>query len=95
MVTFPLYLVSVNAMFSCIKKDIKLGHWYDLKICNLKIKRRNQTPVTNICNPSYSGGRDQEDLGSKPAWANSSWDPISKKPFFKKKGWWSGSRCRP
>jgi hypothetical protein len=24
------------------------------------------------CNPSYSGGRDQEDSGSKSAWANSS-----------------------
>jgi hypothetical protein len=23
--------------------------------------------VTHACNPSYSGGRDQEDLGSKPA----------------------------
>jgi hypothetical protein len=23
--------------------------------------------VTHACDPSYSGGRDQEDLGSKPA----------------------------
>jgi hypothetical protein len=30
-------------------------------------------------NPSYSGGRDQEDHGLKPAWANSSRDPVSKK----------------
>jgi hypothetical protein len=29
--------------------------------------------------PSYSGGRDQEDHGSKPVQANSSKDPISKK----------------
>jgi hypothetical protein len=34
--------------------------------------------VAHICNSSYSGGRDQEDRGSKPAWANSSQDPISK-----------------
>jgi hypothetical protein len=27
----------------------------------------NRVPVTHACNPSYSGGRDQEDLGSKPA----------------------------
>jgi hypothetical protein len=27
-------------------------------------------------------------------WANSSWDPISKKPITEK-GWWSGSRYRP
>jgi hypothetical protein len=26
----------------------------------------------HTCNPSYSGGRDQEDQGSKPAWVNSS-----------------------
>jgi hypothetical protein len=38
-----------------------------------------QVPVAHTCNPSYSGGRDQEDLGSKPAQANSPWDPISKK----------------
>jgi hypothetical protein len=48
----------------------------------------------HACNPSYSGGRDQEDHGSKPAGANRSRDPVSKKPFntHKKKGWWSGSR---
>jgi hypothetical protein len=45
----------------------------------------------NVCNPSYSGGRDQEDLGLKPAWANSSRDPILKKPITKK-SWWSDSR---
>jgi hypothetical protein len=27
--------------------------------------------VAHACNPSYSGGRDQEDQGSKLAWANS------------------------
>jgi hypothetical protein len=26
--------------------------------------------VAHTCNPSYSGGRDQEDCSSKPAWAN-------------------------
>jgi hypothetical protein len=30
------------------------------------------------CNPSYSGGRDQEDYSSRPAQANSSRDPITK-----------------
>jgi hypothetical protein len=29
-------------------------------------------PVAHTCNPSYSGGRDLEDLGLKPAQANSS-----------------------
>jgi hypothetical protein len=37
-----------------------------------------QEPVAQTCNPSYSGGRDQEDCGSKPARANSLWDPILK-----------------
>jgi hypothetical protein len=38
------------------------------------------------CNPSYSGGKDQEDCGSKPTRANSSLDHISKKPITKKIG---------
>jgi hypothetical protein len=29
-------------------------------------KKLSQVPVNHDCNPSYSGGRDQEDLGSKP-----------------------------
>jgi hypothetical protein len=35
-------------------------------------KRKESALVAHACNPSYSGGRDQEDLGSKPAQANSS-----------------------
>jgi hypothetical protein len=38
----------------------------------------HQAPVVHTCNPRYSGGRDQEDRGSKPAGANSLQDPISK-----------------
>jgi hypothetical protein len=33
-------------------------------------------------NPSYSGGRDQEDRSSKSAWTNSLRDPTEK-PFTK------------
>jgi hypothetical protein len=40
--------------------------------------------VVQACNPSYSGGRDQEDRGSKLAWADQSRDPISKIPNTKK-----------
>jgi hypothetical protein len=36
-------------------------------------------PVVHALNPSYSGSKDQEDSGSKPAGANSLWDPILKK----------------
>jgi hypothetical protein len=28
-----------------------------------------QEPVAHVYNPSYSGGRDQEDCSLKPAWA--------------------------
>jgi hypothetical protein len=37
-------------------------------------------------NPSYSGGRDQEDRSLKPAWANSSQNCIKKTLHKKKKG---------
>jgi hypothetical protein len=39
--------------------------------------------VAHDCNPSYSGGRDQEDCSSKPAWTNNSTRPYLKKPFTK------------
>jgi hypothetical protein len=39
--------------------------------------------VAHAYNPSYSGGRDQEDHGSKPPWANILLDPISKIPNTK------------
>jgi hypothetical protein len=49
-------------------------------------KHKKPVPVAYIYNPSYSGGRDQEDQSSKPAWANSLWDPISKNPSQKRAG---------
>jgi hypothetical protein len=42
--------------------------------------------VSHACNPSYSGGRDQEGCGSKSAQANSSQDPILKKTNTKRAG---------
>jgi hypothetical protein len=39
--------------------------------------------VAHICNPSYSGGRDQEDRGSKPAQVKSSIRLYLKKPSIK------------
>jgi hypothetical protein len=42
-----------------------------------------QVLEAHACNPSYSGGRDQENCGSKPAWANSSMRTYLKKPFTK------------
>jgi hypothetical protein len=47
---------------------------------------KGQAPVAHACNRSYSGGRDQEDHGSKPAQEIVPQDPISKKPNTKKAG---------
>jgi hypothetical protein len=41
--------------------------------------------VTHICNPTYSGGKSQEDRVSKPAQASSSRDPILKKTHHDKR----------
>jgi hypothetical protein len=49
------------------------GQWEPRKL------RISWTPVTSTCNPSYSGGRDQDDSGLKPAWANSSARPYLEK----------------
>jgi hypothetical protein len=38
----------------------------------------------HTCNPSYSGGRDQEDHRLKPAQANNSQDPYLKNTQHKK-----------
>jgi hypothetical protein len=48
---------------------------------NGQIKNASQAPVAHPCNPNYSGDRDQEDLGSKPAQPNN----LSKKKSQKKK----------
>jgi hypothetical protein len=57
-----------------------------------KNNSRNTCPsralVAHIYNPSYSGGKDQEDHSLKPAWANNSQDSISKNPI--KKNWAGG-----
>jgi hypothetical protein len=39
--------------------------------------------VAHTYNPSYSGGRDREDCGSKPAWGNCLWEPISERSITK------------
>jgi hypothetical protein len=40
--------------------------------------------LAHVCNPSYSGGKDQEDHGWKPAWGKL--DPVSKIPNTKRTG---------
>jgi hypothetical protein len=66
-------LPAITALRRQKQKDLKstasLGHKAKMKI---KIKARcSRALVAHACNPSYSGGREQEDRGSKPAQANS------------------------
>jgi hypothetical protein len=42
--------------------------------------KQSWASVAHTYNPSYSGGTDQEDLGSMPAQASSSQNPVSKIP---------------
>jgi hypothetical protein len=42
-----------------------------LKMYSLSINTFSWAPVAHAYNPSYSGGRDQEDSGLKAAWAYS------------------------
>jgi hypothetical protein len=59
-------------------------HNLDLPFIKNKTKQNKWlAPVARACNPSYSGGRDQEDRSLKPVWENSSRDPISKNPITK------------
>jgi hypothetical protein len=48
-------------------------------------KQRNSwVPMAHAYNPSYSGGRDQEDHGLKPARSNNSIRPYLEKTLCKK-----------
>jgi hypothetical protein len=50
--------------------------------------------VAHTCNPSYSGGRNQE----HPGWSQPRQivhETLSWKNPITKKGWWRGLRCRP
>jgi hypothetical protein len=48
--------------------------------------KKSQILVAHTCNSSYSGGRGQEDYGSKPSSANLSTRPYLENPFTEK-GW--------
>jgi hypothetical protein len=65
---------------------------FKLPVCSnlqkqLQESNRSLIPVAHACNPIYSGGRGQEDCGSKPAPANSSRGPMWKMANTKQ-GWW-------
>jgi hypothetical protein len=46
----------------------------------------SQALEAHTCNSSYSGGKDQEDCGSKSAPGKYTRDPISKNPFTERTG---------
>jgi hypothetical protein len=69
---------------------VEIGYLHSLWDKHLQTQRESMlslVPVAHTYNPSYSGGRDQEDHGSQPAQANSWWDPILKNPSQKRAGW--------
>jgi hypothetical protein len=51
-----------------------IGKTESIKITTtfFKIRHASWAPVVHACNPSYSGGKDQEDHGLRLAQANSS-----------------------
>jgi hypothetical protein len=70
---------------------VKGGHgslpWAKISVVFIEITQ-DQALVAHACNPSYSGGRDEEDHGLRPARANSLQDPIQKQnKTHTKRGW--------
>jgi hypothetical protein len=61
----------------------RLFHFNSSLFCTYFLKIRACQVLAHSCNSSYSGGRDQEDLHSEPAWANSLQNPILKNPTQK------------
>jgi hypothetical protein len=65
------------------RKDCPNQRAFKVVILVLKNLTNSQAPVTHVYNPSFSGSRDQENSGSKPAQANSSARAFLKKSFTK------------
>jgi hypothetical protein len=75
---FLLYFFFLESIFTPFFILSRCSHSSQVPPWTLSnIRVENQVPVAHVCNPSYSGGRDQEDYGSNPAQANSLRDPIS------------------
>jgi hypothetical protein len=74
----------INTMIQC-SEGFGAEIVQEVKLTQILSQGENasQVHVAHAYNPSYSGGRDQEDHGSKPAQASSSQDPISKIPITK------------
>jgi hypothetical protein len=78
------YTSVIPATAGSINKWIKVQASLDKRQNYLQNNQSSQELVAHFCNPSYSGGSDQEDCGLKPAWANSSTRSyLEKKPSKK------------
>jgi hypothetical protein len=56
-------------------------------MCTCQSKKnysKRRLPGVHVCNPSYLGGRDQEDRCLRSDWENSCEDPVSKNTQHKK-----------
>jgi hypothetical protein len=73
------------------KPDSFLSHW---KFLIIHEELYPNCAVAHTCNPSYLGNWDWKDRGSRPAWANSSWDPPHLQNNQSKMDWRSGSSGR-
>jgi hypothetical protein len=73
----PILIASLCALaFILVTQHFKCTE--DHYILHLKMTKVIRAPMAHACSPSYFEGRDQEDCGSKPAWADSLPDSISK-----------------
>jgi hypothetical protein len=75
-------------------KDLLLMEVADsFAVCLFSASSLSFEMEAHTCNPNYSGGRDQEDCGSRPTRQKWKQTLISKLPTHKK-SWWSGSSSR-
>jgi hypothetical protein len=96
--TSPYFFFFLNRKKTHTKKEKKQITFYRKNILKTvlidKTKKSGQVLVADSCILTTQEA-DQENSSLKPAWANSSQDPVSKKKSSQKKGLVSGSRCRP
>jgi hypothetical protein len=60
----------------------------------VSIKKNRQAPVAHACNPSYSGGRDQEDCDQIAHKTLSQKKERERERNSTKSDWWNGSSDR-
>jgi hypothetical protein len=76
----------VNTLFSEELMGVNKGDNFPTGSEEIKKPIGFWVSMAHACNPSYSGGRDQEDCGMKPTQANSSARSYLEKTLRKNKG---------